>query len=132
MGDSLLSFRVKVDHGCLVIGDAEGEDDMTDWDPSSTNWHKEESSIIFAVLPASEGWVTCEIWRQVPEEVLPIQLFDEVIRSDVGRLTVHDPNEDVRIRVRVKGEQVRVVALVDDPSFASKVQLILRDAIGLE
>lgn len=128
MNDSALSFRAKIEHGCLMIEDVESDDDLSEWDPSSTNWHKEESSIIFSVLPASEGWVMCEIWQQAPEQAMPVQLFDEVIRSDAGRLMVHDPNDDVRIRFRVNGEQVRVVALADEADFASTVQLILGDA----
>lgn len=125
MDGLVLSFHARVQHGCLVIRDISSEDDISNWDPTTANWYREGGSIIFGVLPASEGWVDCEIWSGDPVGPLPILLFDEQIPSETGRLVVHDASEDLRTRFRVGrgGIDVRIAALVDDRNFASEIQL---------
>jgi hypothetical protein len=121
---------VRTDHGSLIIGDSENADDLSEWDPVESPWYSGRQSIIFGVLPASEGWVECEIWNGVPEAPLPYRLFEVAIVVDSGWLVLHDPNEDARIRFRRKRGTVTISALVDDLAFASRVQLSLTDAEG--
>jgi hypothetical protein len=125
MDNLVLSFHAKVEHGCLVVRDLQSGDDVSDWDPSSETWYKSGSSIIFAVLPESEGWVDCEVWKASPVTPLPISLFIEEMPNESGRLVLHDPNERVRMQFRGVRGGVRISALVDDRDFASKVQLIV-------
>ncbi|MFD4536179.1 hypothetical protein ACFWNL_35795 [Kitasatospora sp. NPDC058397] len=129
MSDSVLSFRVRVDHGCLLVRDMQGDDDVSDWDPGSSNWYKSGSSVIFGVLPASEGWIECEVWKSRPHHLLPIRLFAEKIESPSGWLVIHDPNEHVRMAFRGSLGSTRVSALVDNRDFASKVQIVIGDDI---
>lgn len=128
MDNLLLSFHAKVGHGCLVIRDLNSEDDVSDWDPASENWYNSGSSIIFAVLPESEGWVDCEVWKTPPINPLPISLFIEEISDESGQLALHDPNERVCMKFRGVRGRVIISALVDDRNFASKVQLIVEAA----
>lgn len=120
MSGSVLSFRTRVDHGCLVVRDMQGDDDVSDWDPSSSNPYKSGSSAIFGVLSASEGWIECEVWKTRPDHLLPIRLFAEEITSPSGWLVVHDPNEHVRMTFRGIPGSARVSVLVDDREFAAK------------
>jgi len=124
----ILSFHTKVEHGCLLVRDLQSGDDISDWDPSSQNWFKSGSAIIFAVLPESDGWVDCEVWKAPPVSALPISLFAEEIPNESGRLVLHDPNERVRMQFRGMRGRVRISVLVDDRRFASKVQLIVEAA----
>jgi hypothetical protein len=118
-----------VEHGCLVVRDTQGEDDLSDWDPASSNWYLSGSSVIFGVLPASEGRVECEVWRTRPDPPLPVRLFAEEIPSPSGRLVVHDPNGQVRMTFRGSPGSALVIALGEDRDFASKVQLVIGDAL---
>ncbi|WHT16039.1 hypothetical protein N8J89_23205 [Crossiella sp. CA-258035] len=102
-----------------------GMDDVSDWEPAEANWYKVGSSIIFAVLHGSEGWLDCEVWRGEPTSPLPLQMFDEELLLDTGWLAVHDPNENVQMKLRCRAGRIRIKALVDDLDFASKVQLCM-------
>jgi hypothetical protein len=125
MANMILSFRAKVEHGCLVVRAVEAEDDLTDWDPRVENWYKSGSSMIFGVLPAAEGPIEVEVWDQIPAQALPIELFSDVISPKSGILVIHDPNEDVQMRFRSAVGNARLSALVDDATFPSRVQLIV-------
>lgn len=124
-GSSLLSFRAKVHHGCLIIRDSQAEDDISDWDPSASIWHKSGNSIIFGVLHGSSGWVEVEVWEEPPADFLAISLFTEVLVSKFGRLVIHDPSDDIQMKFRVGRGPVRISAYVDDRDFASRVQLVV-------
>jgi hypothetical protein len=125
MDNLVISFHAKMEHGCLVVRDLRSGDDVSEWDPSSKHWYNAGSSIIFAVLPESEGWVDCEVWKALPESPLPISLFIEEISNESGRLVLHDPSERVRMQFRGVRGRVKISALVDDRDFATKVQLIV-------
>ncbi|MGW0522961.1 hypothetical protein [Crossiella sp. NPDC003009] len=118
-----MSFNAQAGHGCLIVRDKSSEGDVSGWDPAEANWYKAGSSIIFAVLHGSEGWIDCEIWREEPTSPLPVQMFDEELVLDTGQLVVHDPNESVQMALRCRVGRIRVMVLVDDLDFASKIQL---------
>ncbi|WP_133740871.1 hypothetical protein [Actinorugispora endophytica] len=125
MDNALISFRVKVEHGCFIVRDAQGEEDVSEWDPTSENWYRSGSSVIFGVLPGSEGWVECEIWNKRPAVPLPINLISEEILPNSGWMVVHDPSEHVWMKFRGAPDSVRISVLVNDFNFASKIQIIV-------
>jgi hypothetical protein len=128
MDGPVISFRAKVDHGCLVLRDVQGDDDISEWDPSSAKWYRSGNSIVFGVLPGSEGWVECEVWKSPPVAPLPISLFVDEILSQSGWLVIHDPNEHVRMQFRGPRGLVKTSVRVDDADFASEVQIIVESA----
>lgn len=128
MDGFVLSFRAKMDHGCLVLRDAQGDDDISDWDPSIANWYTVGSSIVFGVLPGAEGPIECEVWKATPVEPLAISLFVDEIPCDSGWIVLHDPNEYVRMQFRGLRGRVKVSVLVDDAEFASKIQVVVESA----
>lgn len=124
MAGSVLSFRAKVDHGCLIVRDVGAEDDLTDWDPAEANWHRSGNSVIFGVMPGSEGPVECEVFDEQPAEALPVVLARLEISSPSRRLVVHDPNEAVQLEFQAGASNVELILLVDDVDFASQVQIV--------
>jgi hypothetical protein len=124
MNGPVLSFQAKVDHGCLIVRDVGAEDDLTDWDPADANWYRSGSSIIFGVMPGSEGPVECAVFDEQPASALPVVLARQEISAPSRRLVVHDPNETVRFEFRVRAEVVELLLLVDDADFASQVQIV--------
>lgn len=126
MANLILSFRTKVEHGCLLVRAVEADDDLTSWDPRAENWHKSGSSVIFGVLPAVEGPIEVEVWDQSPVQPLPIELFSQTLSPKSGVMVVHDPNEDVQMRFRSAAGNVSVCALVDDATFPARIQLVIK------
>jgi hypothetical protein len=125
MTNLILSFRTKVEHGCLVVRAVEAEDDLTSWDPRAENWHKSGSSVIFGVLPAVEGPIEVEVWNQSPAQLLPIELFSLTLSPKSGVMVIHDPNEDVQMRFRSAAGNGRVCVFVDDATFPARIQLVI-------
>ncbi|MFI2613904.1 hypothetical protein [Streptomyces sp. NPDC018584] len=122
----LVAFQAKIEHGCLILRDAESGDDVSDWDPASSSWYREGSSLIFGVQAGVDGPVECEVWKTDPPAVLPAKLFEVSLPSPSGWLVLHDPNEYTRMRFAGFRGSVICSVMVDDPPFPSKVQVLLR------
>ena len=131
VNSAVVAFLAKVEHGCLILRDAGSEDDVSDWDPASSSWYREASSIIFTVQASVDGPVQCEVWKSAPPEVLPVNLFDTSLPCPSGWLVLHDPNDHVRMQfVGLRGSVICSV-LVDDAQFPSRVQILLRQETGV-
>lgn len=127
MAEPLLSFRAKASHGALIVRGLQAKDDISDWDPTTSNWHQVGQSVIFGVLPDSEGPTEFEVWTSRPGNLLPTRLFETNIAVDNGWLVVHDPNEHIRMEFHGKRGQMAISARGDDLECPSKVQLIFAD-----
>lgn len=125
MTNLILSFQTKVEHGCLVVRATEAEDDLSDWDPRVENWYKSGNSVIFGVLPATEGLIECDVWSESPAQKLPTELFSETIQSESGLLVIHDPNNYAQMQFRGTAGTTRISALVDDRDFPSHIQILI-------
>lgn len=125
------SFRAKIEHGCLILQDVSSENDVADWDPATSNWYREGSSIIFGVRPGVDGPVECEVWTSSPPAVLPVKLFEDELPCPSGWLVIHDPNEHVRMQFRGIRGSMHSSVMVDDAQFPSRVQVILEAPAAL-
>lgn len=123
----MVSFLAKMEHGCLILRDAGSDDDVSDWDPTSSSWYREGSSIIFGVQASVDGPVECEVWKSAPLAVLPVDLFEISLPCPSGWLVLHDPNEYTRMQFMGFRDSVICSVMVDDPQFPSKVQILLRE-----
>jgi hypothetical protein len=124
----VVSFSAKIEHGCLILRDAGGEDDVSDWDPASSRWYQEGSSLIFGVQGSVDGPVECEVWKTDPPEVLKANLFEATLPCPSGWLVLHDPNDYVRMQFWAFRDFVSCSVTVDDLQFPSKVQILLSKA----
>ncbi|MCF0078609.1 hypothetical protein LZ269_14495 [Streptomyces lomondensis] len=122
----MVAFLAKIEHGCLILRDAGSDDDVSDWDPTSSSWHREGSSLIFGVQASVDGPVECEVWKSAPPATLPANLFEESLPCPSGWLVLHDPNEHARMQFSGFRNSVLCSVMVDDLQFPSKVQILLR------
>jgi hypothetical protein len=123
----VVAFLAKIGHGCLILRDAGSDDDVSDWDPASSSWYREGSSLIFGVQASVDGPVECEVWKSAPPAMLPANLFEVSLPCPSGWLALHDPNDYARMQfVGFRGSVICSV-MVDDPQFPSKVQILLRE-----
>ncbi|MFD7308030.1 hypothetical protein [Promicromonospora sp. NPDC059942] len=122
----VVAFLAKIEHGCLILRDARSDDDVSDWDPTSSNWHQEGSSVIFGVQASVDGPVECEVWRSDPPTALSVNLLETALPCPSGWLALHDPNEHVRMQFVGFPESALCSVMVDDLQFPSKVQIVLR------
>jgi hypothetical protein len=123
----VVAFLAKIAHGCLILRDATSEDDVSDWDPESSSWYREGSSLIFGVQAGVDGPVECEVWKSDPPETLPANLFEVSLPCPSGWLVLHDPNEYARMQFAAFRESVLCSVMVDDLCFPAKVQIVLKD-----
>ena len=123
----MVSFLAKIEHGCLILRDAGGDDDVSDWDPASSRWYREGSSLIFGVQASVDGPVECQVWKSAPAAALPAKLFEVTLPCPSGWLVLHDPNDYVRMQFPAFRDSVFCSAMVDDPQFPSKVQILLSE-----
>ena len=121
----LVAFLAKIEHGCLILRDAGSDDDVSDWDPRSSSWYREGSSLIFSVQAGVDGPVECEVWKPAPPTVLPARLFEASLPCSSGWLVLHDANDYVRMQFLGFRDSVICSVMVDDPQFPSKVQILL-------
>jgi hypothetical protein len=126
--DPAVAFLAKVEHGCLILRDVESGDDISEWDPESSNWHKEGSSLIFGVQASVDGPVRCEVWKSHPPGVLPAQLLETTLPCPSGWLVLHDSNDYVRLQFAGVRGSVQCSVMVDDVQFPSEVQILLHKA----
>lgn len=122
----VVSFLAKIEHGCLILRDAGSDDDVSDWDPTSSHWYSAGSSLIFGVQAAVDGPVACEVWKSTPPVSLPVNLFETSLLCPSGWLVLQDPNEHARLRFTGFRGSVVCSVVVDDPQFPSRVQILLR------
>lgn len=123
----VVSFLAKIEHGCLILRDAASDDDVSDWDPVSSSWYREGSSLIFGVQASVDGPVECEVWKSAPPVMLPANLFEVSLPCPSGWFVLHDPNEYARMQFTGFRDSVTCSVMVDDPQFPSKVQILLRE-----
>ncbi|MFH8558207.1 hypothetical protein [Streptomyces celluloflavus] len=123
----VVAFLAKIEHGCLILRDAGSGDDVTGWDPASSSWHREGSSLIFGVQASVDGPVECEVWKSTPPSVLPANFFEVSLPCPSGWLVLHDPNEYVRMRFVGFRGFVFCSVIVDDAQFPSQVQILLSE-----
>ncbi|MFD7750094.1 hypothetical protein ACFV2V_29410 [Streptomyces sp. NPDC059698] len=121
----LIAFLAKIEHGCLILRDAGSDDDVSDWDPTSSSWYREGSSLIFSVQAGVDGPVECEVWKSAPPTALPARLFEASLPCSSGWLVLHDANDYVRMQFLGFRDSVICSAMVDDPQFPSKIQILL-------
>ncbi len=121
----LVAFLAKIEHGCLILRDARSDDDVSDWDPMSSSWYREGSSLIFSVQAGVDGPVECEVWKSAPPMALPARLFEAPLPCPSGWLVLHDANDYVRMQFLGFRDSVICSVMVDDPQFPSKVQILL-------
>lgn len=121
----LVAFLAKVEHGCLILRDVGSDDDVSDWDPISSSWHQEGSSLIFSVQASVDGPVECEVWKSAPPTTLPAKLFETSLPCPSGWLVLHDANDYARMQFLAFRGSVICSVMVDDPRFPSKVQILL-------
>ncbi|MDI6516181.1 hypothetical protein QMA61_08260 [Streptomyces coelicoflavus] len=121
----LVAFLAKIEHGCLILQDARSEDDVSDWDPTSSSWYREGGSLIFSVQAGVDGPVECEVWKSPPSTMLPANLFETSLLCSSGWLVLHDANDYVRMQFMGFRDAVKCSVMVDDPQFPSKVQILL-------
>lgn len=125
-GQMLAALEVAVEQGCLVVRDTESEGDTSAWAPRGEPWLVDRGSAIFAVRPATEGMVRCEVWRDAAVDELPHQMFSEGFTIS-GALLIGDPSGLAAITLpHVRGAR-RVRVLVNDPDWPSKVQVVVTD-----
>jgi hypothetical protein len=122
-----VSFLAKIEHGCLILRDVGSEDGVSHWDPASSSWYREGSSLIFAVQAGVDGPVECEVWKSAPPVVLPVSLLEVSLPCPSGWLVLQDPNEYARMQFAGFRGSVFCSVMVDDPQFPSKVQVLLRE-----
>ena len=123
-GRMLAAFEVAAEQGCLVVRDTESEGDTSAWDPREHPWLVDRGSAIFAVRPATEGMVRCEVWQDAAMDALPHHVFDEGFAIG-GALFVGDPSGVAAIVLpHVRGPRT-VRVLVDDPEWPSEVQVVV-------
>ncbi|GHJ29483.1 hypothetical protein TPA0910_39160 [Streptomyces hygroscopicus subsp. sporocinereus] len=122
----VVAFLAKIEHGCLILRDAGSDDDVSDWDPASSSWYQEGSSLIFGVQASVDGPVECKVWKSTPPVVLPANLFEVSLPCPSGWLVLHDPNEHARMQFTGFRDSVTCLVMVDDPQFPSQVQILLR------
>lgn len=127
--DREVAFLAKIEHGCLILRDAGSDDDVSDWDPVSSSWYRDGSSLIFGVQASVDGPVECEVWKSDPSEVLPVNLFEVSLPCPSGWLVLCDPNEYARMQFAAFRGSVICSAMVNDPQFPSKVQILLREEV---
>ena len=127
MAGMVLAFEVEAQYGCLVVRDSESVGDVGGWDPETAAWFVDRGSAIFAVRPGIEGLVRCEVWRNRPDVPLSQLLFSAVLDIS-GSLQVEDPGGIVDARISFLRGARSVTVLVDDPSVASHVQVVVEDA----
>ncbi|WP_156038250.1 hypothetical protein [Actinoalloteichus caeruleus] len=121
----IASFIAYIEHGCLILQDVASDGDISDWDPNEANWHQDESSIIFSVMPSVVNPVSCEVWRSTPPTILPLTLFETELPCPHGMLVVHDPNEHVKVAFYEENKVTHCSVRVDDAQNASYVQIII-------
>jgi hypothetical protein len=121
----VVAFLAKIEHGCLILRDTASDDDVSDWDPESSSWYQEGSSLIFGVQAGVDGPVECEVWKSDPPETLPASLVEVSLPCPSGWLVLHDPNEYTRLQFAAFREFVLCSVMVDDLQFPSKVQILL-------
>lgn len=121
----LVAFLAKIEHGCLILRDARSDDDVSDWDPTSSSWYREGGSLIFSVRAGVDGPVECEVWQSAPPRTLPTSLFETSLLCSSGWLVLHDANEYVRLQFMGLRDSVNCSVMTDDPQFPSKVQILL-------
>jgi hypothetical protein len=122
-----VSFLAKIEHGCLILRDAGSDDDISDWDPTSSSWYQQGSSLIFGVQAAVDGPVECEVWKSAPPAVLPASLFEVSLPCPSGWLVLHDPNDHARMQFTGFRNSAICSTMVDDLQFPAKVQILLRE-----
>ncbi|WP_282204267.1 hypothetical protein [Kitasatospora fiedleri] len=121
----LVAFLAKIEHGCLILRDAGSDSDVSGWDPTSSSWYREGSSLIFSVQPGVDGPVECEVWKSASPVMLPEKLFEASLPCPSGWLVLHDANDHVRMQFLGLRDSVICSVMVDDPQFPSKVQILL-------
>lgn len=121
-----VAFLAKIEHGCLILRDAGSDDDVSDWDPELSSWHREGSSLIFGVRVGIEGPVECEVWKSDPPSPLPTNLFKTSLPCPSGWLVLHDPNNHAKMQFLGFRNSVACSVMVDNPQFPSKVQILLQ------
>jgi hypothetical protein len=118
-----VAFEFGSRHGCVVVRDSESEGDVSNA-PRDSLWFFDRSSGILAVQPAVEGPVRCEVWVGTPEDPLPLGVADEVFEI-AGALQVEDPAGVITVALAwVRGRR-RLVVLVDDGQFPTRVQFVV-------
>lgn len=74
--------------------------------------------------PAVDGSVRCEVWIGTPLDPLPLRVADEVFEI-AGALEVEDPAGVITAALAwVRGSR-RLVVLVDDGQFPTRVQFVI-------
>lgn len=116
-----VAFLARIEHGCLILRDALSDDDVSEWEPQSSMWHREGSALIFGVQPSVDGAVECEVWKATPPAELPVTLLEVSLPCPSGWLVLHDPNEHVRMQFGAFRDPVTCAVTVDDPQFPSRV-----------
>ena len=125
-GQMLAAVEVGAEQGCFVVRDTESEGDTSAWEPREQPWLVDRGSAIFAVRPATEGMVRCEVWRDAVVDELPHQLFSEGFTIS-GALFIGDPSGLAAIELpHVRGERT-VRVLVDDLDWPSKVHVVVTE-----
>ena len=124
----LVAFEVGLQHGCLVVRDTESNGDISLWDPHERSWFVDQGSAIFAVLPAVDGNVRCEVWRGTPPEPLLTRIFEETFEI-TGALQIEDPGGVVNVELATIRRTRTITVLANDDTWASKVQIVI-DADG--
>jgi hypothetical protein len=117
------SFSAPIEHGCLILRDENASSEHGDWEPGEAPYQAKRDSIIFSTIPSVEGMVEVKIWDGIPEDGYGEPYLAVDLHSDRGRVTIHDPNEDVLMVFRVKKGLNSVVVRADSVQFPRQLQV---------
>ncbi len=119
------SFVAPMEHACLFIRDVDSEASHDDWNPAEAPVDAHPDSILIGVQAGVDGPVSVKVWRGEPEAALSTTIFEGSIRLQSGRLSLHDPNEDIVVQVPYLGGGGPLSILVDDADYPTQVQVVL-------
>jgi hypothetical protein len=119
-----VAFEVGLQYGCLVVRDTESDGDISLWDPKEQTWFVDQGSAIFAVLPAVDGEVRCEVWRGTPAAPLATSIFEHTFEI-AGALQVEDPGGVVNVELATIRGTRAITVLANHDTWASRVQIVI-------
>jgi hypothetical protein len=125
LGDRIRQVVAPVEHGYVLLRDAESTEAHVGWDPDTALVSYAPDSILFSVRRSADGEVALEIFRGIPDRPLDNRLLAGEIYLAHGRIVLHDPNDDFRVEVPGLGHGGPLSILVDEIDLPAKVQIVL-------
>jgi hypothetical protein len=122
------SFTCFFDHGLLLVEDVESRSAHAGWNADEEFVHFDVDSLYVAVQSLVDGPVSVDAYRgSAPDTEVDgmVQAFSGPFESGSGELILHDSDDKIALRVRVRRGQNRLTVLVDEVNWSARVIVVI-------